>query len=220
MRVTLFGDGGVTDTAARISCVVADDHPAVLEAVSEYLEGAGITVVGTAGDGAEALEEIEARRPDVALVDVRMPKVGGIELAREAAKKAPDTAIVLYTGYGDRAMLTEALDVGVRGFVLKEAPLEDLVRAVREVAAGSQYVDPVLAGTLAVAAGMRGPQLTTREREVLRLLAEGLANEEIGKRLFISAETVRTHVRKAMTKLDADTRTQAVAKALRQHLIT
>jgi DNA-binding NarL/FixJ family response regulator len=220
MHVTLFGDGGVTDTAARISCVVADDHPAVLEAVAEYLESAGIAVVGKAGDGEEALVEIEARRPNVALVDVRMPKLGGIEVARGVAKKAPETAIVLYTGYGDRAMLTEALDIGVRGFVLKEAPLEDLVRAVREVAAGSQYVDPVLAGTLAVAAGARGPQLTTRERDVLRLLAEGLANEEIGKRLFISAETVRTHVRKAMTKLDADTRTQAVAKALRQHLIT
>jgi two-component system nitrate/nitrite response regulator NarL len=220
MHVTLFGDGGVTDTAARITCLVADDHPAVLEAVCEYLEEAGVSVVARAGDGAQALEQLESRRPEVALMDVRMPKLGGIEVARQAAKKAAGTAVVLYTGYGDRALLTEALDIGVLGFVLKEAPLEDLLRAVREVAAGRQYVDPVLAGTLAVSRGEREPQLTPREREVLRLLAEGLANEEIGRRLFISPETVRTHVRKAMLKLGADTRTQAVAKALRQHLIT
>jgi DNA-binding NarL/FixJ family response regulator len=103
---------------------------------------------------------------------------------------------------------------------LKEAPLGDLVRAVELVAAGGTYVDPVLAGILASAdfAG-KLPSLTQRERDVLRLLADGLSNEEIGKRLFISPETVRTHVRKAMAKLDADTRTQAVAKALRQSLI-
>jgi DNA-binding NarL/FixJ family response regulator len=210
----------VTDTAARLTCLVADDHPAVLEAVSEYLEEAGLAVVARAGNGSEALEKLLERRPEVALVDVRMPGIGGIELARQAAKGAPETSVVLYTGYGDRALLTEALDAGVRGFVLKEAPLEDLVRAVRDVAAGGRYVDPVLAGTLAVSAVSRGPQLTSRERDVLRLLADGLANEEIGRRLFISSETVRTHVRKAMTKLDADTRTEAVAKALRQHLIT
>jgi DNA-binding NarL/FixJ family response regulator len=104
--------------------------------------------------------------------------------------------------------------------VLKEAPMEDLLRAVRSVAAGNTYVDPVLAGTLAASSvGSQMPQLTQRERDVLRLLADGLSNEEIGKRLFISAETVRTHVRKAMEKLDADTRTQAVARALRDRLI-
>ncbi|HZO96379.1 MAG TPA: response regulator transcription factor [Gaiellaceae bacterium] len=205
--------------AASLTCLVADDHPAVLEAVSEFLQSGGVEVVGRASKGDEALEKVEARRPDVALVDVRMPGLGGIELARRAARSAPGTAIVLYTGYGDRALLTEALDVGVRGFVLKEAPLEDLLRAVRTVAEGGQYVDPVLAGTLALAAGEKVPQLTQRERDVLRLLADGLSNEEIGRRLYISAETVRTHVRKAMDKLDADTRTQAVANALRRHLI-
>lgn len=203
----------------EVSCLVADDHPAVLEAVAEYLESSGITVVGRAIDGDEALEKIGVRKPSVALVDVRMPGVSGIEIARRLGKSAPDTAVILYTGYGDRALLTEALDAGARGFVLKEAPMEDIARAVQTVAAGGTYVDPVLAGTLATAAGERVPQLTHRERDVLRLLADGHSNEEIGKRLYISAETVRTHVRKAMDKLDADTRTQAVAKALRQHVI-
>ena len=203
-----------------VTCVVADDHPAVLEAVGEFLTTGGIEVVGRARDGEEALERIEHAKPRVALVDVRMPKLGGIELARRASRSAPETAILLYTGYGDRALLTEALDAGVSGFVLKEAPMDDLIRAVRDVASGTTYVDPVLAGTLAASSvGARLPQLTQRERDVLRLLADGLSNEEIGKRLFISAETVRTHVRKAMDKLDADTRTQAVARALRDQLI-
>jgi Response regulator containing a CheY-like receiver domain and an HTH DNA-binding domain len=133
---------------------------------------------------------------------------------------APNTSIIFYTAYGDRALLSEALDVGVRGFVLKEAPLPDLVRAVERVAAGDAYVDPVLAGVLVSAQSEKIPTLTQREREVLRLLADGHSNEEIGKRLFISPETVRTHVRKAMAKLEADTRTQAVAIALRQSLIS
>jgi len=203
-----------------VTCIVADDHPAVLEAVAEFLGQGGIEVVGRARDGEEALEKIEARKPLVALVDVRMPKLGGIELARRAQRSTPETAVLLYTGYGDRALLTEALDAGVKGFVLKEAPMDDLLRAVHSVASGTTYVDPVLAGTLAASSvGSKLPQLTQRERDVLRLLADGLSNEEIGKRLFISAETVRTHVRKAMAKLDADTRTEAVARALRDRLI-
>jgi DNA-binding NarL/FixJ family response regulator len=203
-----------------ITCVVADDHPAVLEAVAEFLVQGGIEVIARARDGEEALERIEQRKPQVALVDVRMPKLGGIELTRRAQRSAPEASILLYTGYGDRALLTEALDAGVRGFVLKEAPMDDLLRAVQSVATGGTYVDPVLAGTLAASSiGNKLPELTQRERDVLRLLADGLANEEIGKRLYISAETVRTHVRKAMDKLDADTRTQAVARALRDHLI-
>jgi DNA-binding NarL/FixJ family response regulator len=209
-----------SSSQAPITCVVADDHPAVLEAVAEFLVQGGIEVIARARDGEEALERIEQRKPQVALVDVRMPKLGGIELTRRAQRSTPDTSILLYTGYGDRALLTEALDAGVRGFVLKEAPMDDLLRAVESVASGGTYVDPVLAGTLAASSiGNKLPELTQRERDVLRLLADGLANEEIGKRLFISAETVRTHVRKAMDKLDADTRTQAVARALRDRLI-
>jgi DNA-binding NarL/FixJ family response regulator len=203
-----------------ITCIVADDHPAMVEAVADVLAENGVEVVGRARDGQEALAKIEARRPKVALVDVRMPRLSGIELARRAAVAAPETAVVLYTAYGDRALLTEALDAGVRGFVLKEAPLVDLARAVSLVAGGGTYVDPVLAGYIAQShAADALPSLTQREREVLRLLADGNSNEEIGKQLFISPETVRTHVRKAMAKLDADTRTQAVATALRQSLI-
>ena len=210
----------MSTSGGKITCLIADDHPAVLEAVSEFLVQGGIEVVARAVDGEEALREIERLQPDVALIDVRMPKLGGIELTRRARRSAAGTAVLLYTGYGDRALLSEGLDAGVSGFVLKEAPIDDLLRAIRSVASGGTYVDPVLAGTLAGSPpGAKRPELTVRERDILRLLADGLSNEEIGARLFISPETVRTHVRKAMTKLGADTRTQAVARALRDELI-
>jgi DNA-binding NarL/FixJ family response regulator len=207
--------------AGGISCLVADDHPAVVEAVSDVLAAAGVRVVAKARDGEEALALIGSAAPQVALLDLRMPRLSGIEVARALGRSGEaTTAVILYTAFGDRALLTEALDAGARGFVLKEAPLAEVVRAVELVSAGRTYVDPVLAGVISSSAATgKIVTLTQRERDVLRLLADGLSNEEIGKRLFISAETVRTHVRKAMDKLDADTRTEAVATALRQSLI-
>jgi len=208
------------EPGSMTSVLVADDHPAVVEAVADVLADHGIDVVGRARDGDDAVEQIELRKPTVAILDLRMPGQSGIEVARQVARSQTDTAVILYTAFGDRALLTEALDAGARGFVLKEAPLAEVVRAVELVAAGRTYVDPVLAGVLSSSAATeRMTNLTQRERDVLRLLADGMSNEEIGKNLFISPETVRTHVRKAMAKLDADTRTQAVATALRQSLI-
>lgn len=201
--------------------VAADDHPGMLAAVTETLEQAGYTVVARAADGRGAVEAITRERPDVAVLDVQMPHLTGIEVARAVRGIAPETAVVFYTAFGDRALLADALEAGAQGFVLKEAPLQDLVRAVERVAGGEAYVDPVLAGILVGApTTSQVPALTQREREVLRLLADGHANEAIGMELGISVETVRTHIRKAMNKLDADTRTHAVATALRQSLIS
>lgn len=203
--------------AGAVSCVVADDHPAVVAAICELLENRGIAVVGRARNGEEAVAAIEAHRPQVAVVDLRMPKLSGIDVVKQIGDRA---AIVLYTAYADRRLLVEAVDAGARGYVLKEAPLDDLVRAVETVAGGGTYVDPVLAGPLVAAVANEAlPSLTPRERDVLRLLADGCSNEEVAKRLFLSPETVRTHLRKAMRKLDAETRTQAVATALRQSII-
>lgn len=204
----------------RIRCVVADDHPAMVEAVVAVLERHDVDVVARARDGEDAISAIEEHEPHVALVDLRMPHVDGIDVARRVSRSSSRTAIVLYTAYGERSTLLEALDAGARGFVLKEAPLGDLARAVVTVAEGGTYVDPVLVGVLASSEAIgKLPALSKREREVLRLLADGHTNEEIGKRLFISPETVRTYVRNAMGKLEAETRTQAVATALRQSLI-
>ena len=204
-----------------ITCLVADDHPVMVQAVRELLTSRGVDVVGEATDGRDALAKIDAARPRVALVDLKMPGLSGIEIARHLARSSAATAVVLYTAYGERALLTEALDAGVRGFVLKESALTDLVRAVEVVAAGGTYVDPQLAALLlSPQMAEQLPVLSKREREILRLLADGKKYEHIGERLFISPETVRAHVRKAMDKLDADTRTQAVAEALRQSLIS
>jgi DNA-binding NarL/FixJ family response regulator len=202
-----------------LTCIVADDHPAILTAVGDALEKSGVEVVARSASGRDAEDRIEELHPAVAVLDSQMPDVRGTEVARHVARSTPDTAVVVYTAFGDRALLLEALDAGARGFVLKEAPLEELVRAVQVVAGGGSYVDPTLAGVLAGTSAEKVPTLTQREREVLRLLADGLSNEQIGKRLFISPETVRTHVRKAMDKLESDTRTQAVATALRRSLI-
>jgi two-component system nitrate/nitrite response regulator NarL len=203
--------------AAQITCIIADDHPAVLDSVARVLAGEGIDVVAQVRDGEDAVLAIEKHQPTVAVIDLRMPGMSGIAVARCAAQH---TAIILYTGYSDRTLLVEALDAGVRGFVLKEAPLADVSRAIETVARGGVYVDPVLAGVFASGeATQQLKMLTQREREVLRLLADGLKNEEIGRELHIAGETARAHIRNAMRKLAADTRTHAVAMALRSSLI-
>ena len=204
-----------------ITCVIADDHPAILDALRRALGRAGVEVVGEALDGDEAIQLVEELHPTVALVDVRLGRVSGIDVIRHIGRSSPDTASMLYTSYSDRALVVEGLDAGARGYVLKRVPLAELVRAVRHVAEGGSYVDGALAPALTGASALdRAPQLTERERDVLRLLAEGLRNDEIGRRLYISPETVKAHIAKAMRKLDADTRTQAVAQALRHAIIS
>lgn len=146
-----------------------------------------------------------------------MPEVDGVELARLAGHVAPGTAVIVYSGYAERALADRALAAGARGFLLKSAPLSDLVRAIELVAAGGTYIDPQVAS---LRPDSDGPSLTQREQQVLRLAADGMTNLEIASRLSISAETVQTHVRKAMTKLESESRTQAVAKAFRLSLIS
>ena len=205
--------------AQAITCLVADDHPAVVEAVCDVLEEHGIEIVVRAKDGEDAIAKIEAHAPAVALLDLRMPRLNGIEIARRAQRAAPATAIMLYTGYGDRAHLVEALDAGARGFILKEAPLVDLVRAVELVAAGKTYVDPVLAGSFArTDPNDRLHVLTQRERDVLRLLGQGRSNKEIGAELFITERTARTYVSNILGKLGLASRTQAALWAVEHKL--
>ena len=196
---------------------IADDHPPVLRSISQLVREWGYAVVATTGDGTAALEKVRELKPDIALVDLHMPGTSGIEIAQEASRTGA-TAVLIYTGIADQAYLTEALDAGARGFVLKEAPLDDLRRALGVVIAGGTYVDPVVNSHLIGHAA--APQLTKREREALRCLGEGCSNAEIGERLFISHETVRTHVAKATRKLGARTRTEAVVIAFRAGLIT
>lgn len=202
--------------------MVADDHPAIMDALCRFLEQQeDVELVGRATDGNAAMRLIENLAPDVAVLDIRMPKLSGIQIARKLHADGSKTGVILYTGNADRGVLLDALDAGARGFLLKEAPLDDLIRAIRMVAEGGTYVDAALGAYLtAPEATDRLHALTKREREILRLISDGMRNEEVGQKLSISPLTVRTHVKNAMRKLEADTRTQAVATALRQSLIT
>ncbi len=215
-------DGAAVGAMAHgaITCLVADDHPAVLDAVTAYLEQNQINVIARAADGDEALEAIVKERPAIALLDVRMQPLTGIEVARRALIEAPETQCVLYTGYSDRALLAQALDAGARGFVRKEAPLAELLLAITAVFGGDTYVDAQLASDVASSASENEHSpLTEREKQILSMVADGMTNEKVAAALGISPETVQSHVRHAMAKLDAETRTQAVATALRRSLL-
>lgn len=201
-------------------CLLADDHPALVVALSDFLERSGIDVVAIARDGAEAVELAKAESPDVALVDYRMPRLAGTELIEGIRSVASGTKVVVYTAEMGDGLARDALGAGASGVVLKEAPLVDILRAVDTALQGRTYVDPALAGQALLNPRAGGTLLTPRERQVLELLAEGLSHDEIGKRLGISGETVRTHLQKASERLGAGTRTQAVATALRLGLIS
>jgi DNA-binding NarL/FixJ family response regulator len=195
-------------------CLLADDHPALTSAVSAYLSENGFTIVGPAPDGRRAVLLAAEEQPELALIDYRMPRLAGVELIHALREASPNTRIAVYTAEADERIAHEVLEAGAVALVLKEAPLADLVRALEAALAGGSYLDPALAGAVP------GKKLTQRELDVLGLLAEGLQHEEIGRRLGISSETVRTHLRKACDRLGAATRTQAVATALRLGLIT
>lgn len=197
------------------SVLVADDHPALLAAIVSYLTANDYEVVGPARDGEEARTLARSAKPDVALVDWRMPRLSGGDLIRTLVDASPGTRVVVYTAEADHHLAAEALDAGAVAVVLKEAPLADLVRAIDVVRQGRSYLDPALRRSPAARSA-----LTQRELDVLRLLADGLRHEEIGRRLGIGSETVRTHLRKASDRLGASTRTQAVATALREGLIS
>jgi DNA-binding NarL/FixJ family response regulator len=205
---------------ARPTCLIADDHPPVLESIARFLAAKGFRVVGRASNGEEALALIETHRPTLAVLDARMPAGTGTNVIRRVARTTPQCSCVVYSGYADARVLTEALDAGARGFVLKDAALDSLVRALDVVAGGGMYIDPALADALIEMSSARELGLTPRERDVLRLLADGHSNETIGRELFISADTARTQLGAAMAKLGVSTRTQAVATALRQELIS
>jgi DNA-binding NarL/FixJ family response regulator len=195
-------------------CLVADDHPALIAAVTLYLVDAGYEIVGPATDGLRTVALLEAEKPELALVDFRMPRLEGPELIRRLKEVSPDTAIAVYSADVDAKTARDALGAGASAVLLKEAPIADLGRALEALLSGRSYLDP----TLVEAAPARGA-LTSREVDVLSLLAEGFSHDAIGGRLSISAETVRTHVRKAADRLDAKNRTEAVATALRLGLI-
>ena len=174
--------------------------------------------MGTVEDGEEALNAVEQLQPEVVIMDVRLPGIDGISALRRIQQKAPGVKSVVFSAYGDKRLLSDALSAGARGYVMKGSPPEDLLRAVRTVIDGKPFVDPSLSPTLLMTNGGDAP-LSEREREILQLLAEGYHTEEVARRIGLSPETVKSDTKRAIGKLEADTRVHAVANALRQAII-
>jgi DNA-binding NarL/FixJ family response regulator len=199
-----------------LNVVIVDDHVALRRGMELLLRRAGHHVVGTADDAEAGEALILRRKPDVALVDLALPGMSGAELTRSLLKEDPKVRIILYTGAADERQLLDALDAGAAGLALKSGDPAELEQAILTVAGGGDYLDPRLTPLLAKSANGRDKTLSPREREILGLLSQGLSGEEAAIQLFLSPETVRTHVRNAMTKLGAATRAHAVALALQR----
>jgi DNA-binding NarL/FixJ family response regulator len=204
---------------SEITCLIVDDHEVVREGLRLSLSRAPhIRVVGEASDGRAAIDLAERRKPNVVIMDVRMPGLDGLDATKELIQKEPNAAVLIFTAYSERSLLARGLESGAKGYILKEAPHETLVRAIEKVAGGDSFIDPALMPAF-LSGKDREDMLTAREREILQLLADGMSNADVAQRLFISQETVKSHVRHILAKLEADTRTHAVAIALREAII-
>ena len=201
----------------RIRVALADDHPVVLAGIRALLQVAPeVDLVGEAGDGEAALRLMLAERPDVAVLDVSMPRLNGLDLAHRLAAEAPGVRVIALTVHEDRAYVQQLLDAGARGYLLKRSAADDLLRAVRAVAEGGVYLDPAVAG-LALAEAAAADQasanedaLSPREADVLRLTAQGFSNKEIAGRLAVSVKTVETYKARASDKLGLRSRAEIV----------
>ncbi len=218
-------------TERPIRVLIADDQRVVRDGLT-MLVGLidGVEVIGTASDGIEAVERAESERPDVVLMDLRMPTMEGAEATRRIRAALPETQVLVLTTYADDQSLFPALQAGARGYLTKDASAEEIEHAIRALAAGRTHLDPVIQQRL-VAAVLEGqPRRTTppeslphdlspREVEVLKLIAAGLSNTEIARALFLSNATVKTHINRIFSKTGARDRAQAVRYAYQHGMV-
>jgi len=204
-----------------IRLVIADDHPVVRGGLAQLVSGFDdVELVGQAADGAEAVALCAERSPDVVLMDLEMPVLDGIEATRRIRAESPGVAVVVLTSFSDRERILRALDAGAAGYLLKDADPAELARAVRAAARGDAPLDPKAARALLSARteGSPGDALSEREREVLLMVAEGLPNKLIARRLEISEKTVKAHLTSVFRRIGVTDRTQAALWAERNGL--
>ncbi|WP_255472686.1 response regulator [Quadrisphaera setariae] len=211
--------GDTVAVGALVRVVVVDDHEVVRRGVADVLASApGIAVVGGAGSAAGALARVPALRPDVAVVDLRLPDGDGVTLCRDLRARLPALRVLLLTSYGDDEALLDAVVAGASGYLLKEVLGADLVAAVRTVAAGGSTLDPRARALVADRVRHTGPtgpltELSEREREVFALIGQGLTNRQIGERLYLAEKTVKNYVSHLLAKLGVERRTQVAVMA-------
>ena len=211
-----------------IRVLLCDDQSIVTEGLRVILRHAGdIEVIGVVENGADAVEAVANRQPDVVLMDLRMPVMNGIQATERIRQQHPATRVLVLTTYDDDEWVFDAIRAGAAGYLLKDAPRDQIIEAIRGTAAGATHVDPKVAGKLfqfvsqpaAPASAHFAVDLSPREREILELIAEGLSNAEIAERLFLSKGTVQNYVSTLFAKLDVTDRTQAAVLALRYGLV-
>jgi DNA-binding NarL/FixJ family response regulator len=208
----------MADRTRAIKVLIVDDHPVVRLGLRTMLESEEhILVTGTAGSAKEGMAEVEREQPDLVLMDLRMPEIEGVEAIAELRRVAPNIRILVLTNYDEDEYIFRALQAGAMGYLLKNSPQQEIIRAVEMVHHNQPCIPPEIAKRLTEAIARQ--ELSQRELEVLRLVANGLTNKGIADRLFISAKTARNHVTSCLNKLGAHDRTEAVTLAVRRGLI-
>ena len=211
---------------ATIRLMIADDHPVVREGLAAMLnKQADIEVVGEAENGREAIEQARRLHPDVILMDLRMPEVDGVEAMSRIAAESPETRFIVLTTYDNDEFIFKGIEAGARAYLLKDAPRDELFKAIRAVYRGESLIQPAVAGKVLDRFAQLSRQvqvpdsLSEREVDVIRLMADGAANKEIATGLAISESTVKTHIQTIFQKLGVRDRTEAVMQALRKGII-
>ncbi len=216
----------LSKSKARIRVLLADDHRIVRAGIRQLLESAAdIQVIAEAGDGVEAQSLIQQHKPDVAVLDIQMPKASGIEVTRWVRAHLPEVGVLILTAYDDDPYVMAVMQAGANGYVLKTARTDELIQAVRDVHEGKSVLDPAVTRQLMTALFNRPEKtpiepLTERELDVLRLAAKGYTNKAIGVQLGISDRTVQGHLAHIFAKLQASSRTEAVMRAVSLGLIS
>jgi|SRR6267142_251077 len=210
--------GPLLPPAKVFTVLIADDHPVVRDGLTTLLNRRpDIRVIGQAGNGCQAVEQYLAKRPDVMLLDLRMPVMDGLEALAAITAKAPEARVVMLTSYENEEDIYQALHSGAQGYLLKDAPIDQLAECVRVVASGKRWIPPEVGAKLARRVATR--DLTAREMQVLRAIAAGKSNKEIGVALNITEATVKVHVTHVLEKLKVSGRTEAIGVALKRGLV-